>query len=163
MGFNGQELVPESVSTCTDTASVGLGTRRTVDGVSYVYAYNGGTTSATVGRWAHLTSDATGYTVDFVGTTKVGIPFGMVRNTTVSAAQYLWLCQRGVTPIHGRTSSTTGIPGIIVFPAASGTFDSQSGLTAIFYNSMVQCTKIRIIVSMETEASAVRGLAYVNF
>jgi hypothetical protein len=163
MAFIAQTLIPEDVSACTNTGSVALGTRATVGSEEYVYCYNAGTTSALAGCFCVALSDTTGYSVSFASTAAVAIPFGVVRNTTVSAAQYFWLLKRGQTPLRGGTSDNTCVPGQFVIAMASGLFESGSGLMDVYYNSQIVIPNVIVRVSIETEAATLTGWGYVNF
>jgi hypothetical protein len=162
MGFTGQKLQPaDSVSSVTNTGSVELGTRLWYDGVQYAYAYNAGTTSMEIGQVCHAVSNSSGYSVDNATTSLVNLPIGIVRNTTVSAAQYFWMCQRGYTFLYGSQTKIT--PGSLSRVATSGSICTYTIATAITNSRWMP--NIFVVVSIESgnAAGGTTGWGYVSF
>jgi hypothetical protein len=157
MGFNGQLMVPESVSNATNTGSVALGTRVWYNGCEYVYAYNGTGTAIPQGTLVNLASNTSGYTINFPPTALVGIPYGVNRNTAVSGTQYFWVCQRGYSPLCG--SETTMVPGSLLRIGTSGLMTTYTIATAM---TNTYWLPINVVVSIETTASTLNGWGYVN-
>lgn len=104
MAFN--QIAPvvfESVSACTATNSVELGTRTTVSGVDYIYVFNGSTAAQiSQGMPAVLNgtaSLASGYTVTVTNAASQAGHLkcvGVAHNATIPTAQYGWLATRGL-------------------------------------------------------------------
>lgn len=96
MGYNKENLLKESVSAVSTTASVPLGTRRVVDGSEYVYCYNGGTIADQRLAVRPITA---GVSYTFTVTTAAGfLPMiGTIANATCAASSYCWVLTQGYT------------------------------------------------------------------
>lgn len=100
----------ESVSAVTATNSVRLGTRRLWKGEEYVYCYNAGGATITVGVFGKLVTGASGYSVAVTALTDVVCPaVGVVVHADLTTATYGWLMTKGFTTMkHHTQSAITG-------------------------------------------------------
>ena len=111
MGYYGWMGQNETVSAVTATPSVEIGARTFYDGREYIYMYNGGSEAAK--NKVVVASGTSGYTfvVTFASGAAIGcLPMGVVRNATIAAGSYGWVCTRGFVDLYndGTASVTSG-------------------------------------------------------
>lgn len=133
MGFNKESLFTESVSACTATNSVALGTRRVVNGSEYVYCYNGATVADKRSMVKPLTA---GVAYTFSVTTvaaQVAPCIGTVENATIAAATYGWILTKGYTKAMIGAAQTLAVGGALapvrLIQGADGVVDIATGGT----------------------------------
>lgn len=93
----------ESVSACTLTNSVDLGTRRSLGGVDYIYVFNGSTAAqisqgmpAVLNGTASLSSGYTVTVTNAASQTGHLKCVGVAHNATIPTAGFGWLATRGL-------------------------------------------------------------------
>ena len=120
----------ESVSNVTQTPSVEIGTRRFHAGEEYVYCYNAGGASVTVGLGVKFVTAASGYSVAATSLTDVYSPLvGVVKHTAPSSGDYFWAMTRGFTTVSLVTSITKDYCMLAL--GAAGKFIEASGTTTL--------------------------------
>lgn len=108
MNVFGLPVVEESVSAVTLTPSIQLGTRRIHNGEEYVYMYNSGGGTISVGNGVKPITAASGYSVAATSLTDVFSPcFGVVKHVAMATLEYGWVMTRGFTTVVV-VSDTTG-------------------------------------------------------
>lgn len=113
----------EGISNVTATNSVDLGTRRVVNGETYVYFYNA--TGSSVTQGAALTVSAlSGYSLTRSTTAQADIAICFAKHATVPAANYAWGLVRGlVAPLNVSAISA----GILLGIGADGVVQTYLG------------------------------------
>lgn len=131
-----QQLFTESVSACTATPSVELGTRRIVNGNEYVYCYNAETVADQNLFVRANGANDTGYsfTVTTVSGTNLSGPIiGVVSNQTIAAATYGWVQTKGKAKYMAGGAVTMSVGGAIecarLIVGADGAADFATGGT----------------------------------
>jgi hypothetical protein len=121
-------VAEESISACTQTPSVGLGTRRTWKGEDYVYCYNSGGGQASIGNGVKFITGASGYSIAATSITDVFSPcVGVVKHATMATADYGWIMNRGFATVKVVSASTADYKMIAL--GAAGLFVEASGTT----------------------------------
>lgn len=113
----------ESVSNVTLTNSVQLGTKVQYAGEDYVYVFNAGGASASVGN-GMVMSGVTGYSVTVSSTSQSDICFGVVKHATFTTACYGWLLTRGFAPYQNGMAATATTSDMLCL-AVNGAFAAQ--------------------------------------
>ena len=116
----------EPVTTVTATASVEVGTRRTKDGVDYVYAYNEGGSSIETGKGCVLAAGATGMSCTVSSVTAADCLIGVSVNT-MATTKYGWLVTRGITNVEMNPTSGTVAAGEGLILGLNGVFNRIGG------------------------------------
>lgn len=152
MNFNSVgPVVEESVSTVTQTPSIGLGYRRFVAGEEYVYCFNAGGAQASVNLGVKIATGASGYSIAQTSVTDVFNPcVGVVKHATMAAGDYGWVMVRGFASVKLVSASTADYKMIAL--GAAGSFIEASGTTTL--GTAVACG---FLVSHNTAAA---GTAY---
>ena len=98
----------ESVSACTATPSVELGSRRTDStGNEYVYVYNNGVETYP-GRCVYLKTASSGYTVSVTNTAAgVGQFAGGIQHSTLLSSSYGWIMVKGLCAVGPDTNAAS--------------------------------------------------------
>jgi hypothetical protein len=123
-------VVEESVSACTQTPSVGLGTRRVFAGEEYVYCYNAGGAQASVNLGVKFVTGASGYSIAQTSITDTFNPcVGVVKHATMAAADYGWVMVKGFATVKGVSASTADYKMLAL--GAAGSFIEASGTTTL--------------------------------
>lgn len=148
----------ESVSATTATNSVELGTRRFEAGCEYVYAYNAGAEAAA--KYVVLLSGVTGYS--FVVTFASGADIkaqvlGVVKNATIAAGSYGWVCTRGFSDLSNDGTAAVAAGDAIV-PSLNGNVKCMTLTSSI--TQYICATKIGQAMQATTTAGTFG--AYVN-
>jgi hypothetical protein len=121
-------VVEEGVSQVTATPSVALGTRRFYKGEEYVYCYNAGGAQASVNLGVKFQTGASGYSIAQTSLTDVFNPLvGVVKHSTLAAADYGWIMVRGFSNVKLVSASTADYKMIAL--GAGGSFIEASGTT----------------------------------
>lgn len=121
-------VLEEGVSQVTQTPSVEVGVKRVYLGETYVYAFNAGGSQISQKMVAKLVTGASGYSVAATALTDVFSPaVGVVKHSTMAAADYGWLLTQGfatVNPVSAITGDymplACGASGSVVAWAATG-------------------------------------------
>lgn len=157
----GLPVEAESVSNVTLTNSVGLGEVRFIAGEEYVYVYNAGGASITVGYLAVMSAN-TGFSVTVTSVTGYDYPIGFVKHATLITASYGWLLTRGFTTVKNGMASTALNVGDPILPAANGAVQQYGvsttaicGVTGAFAQS--PCGTV-----LQATGSAGTGYAYIR-
>lgn len=131
MKFMGADpVLEESVSAVTATPSVTLGTRRIYAGEEYVYCYNNGTGTASVGLGVKFATGASGYSVAVTSVTDTLNPcVGAVKHVDITSSSYGWVLVRGFVSVKLVSASTADYKMIAL--GAAGSFIEASGTTTL--------------------------------
>jgi len=125
LNYQALPIEVESVSNVTATNSVDLGTVRVYNGEEYVYVYNAGPQSITVGQCAFMSANS-GFSVTVTATVDGGdFPIGFVKHTAIGTGAYGWLITRGFTSVQNGMTSTAITIGDLLIPAAAGAVRKQ--------------------------------------
>jgi hypothetical protein len=123
-------VVEEGVSQVTATPSVELGTRRYYKGEEYVYCYNSGGAQASVNLGVKFVTGASGYSIAQTSVTDVFNPcVGVVKHSTMAAADYGWVMVKGFSNVKLVSASTADYKMIAL--GAAGSFIEASGTTTL--------------------------------
>lgn len=123
-------VVEESVSQVTATPSARLGDRRFYKGEEYVYCYNAGGSQASTGKGVKFITGASGYSIAVTSMTDVFNPcVGVVKHSTMAAADYGWVLTKGFASVTLVSASTADYKMIAL--GASGSFIEASGTTTL--------------------------------
>lgn len=123
-------VVEEGVSQVTATPSVELGTRRFYKGEEYVYCYNAGGAQASVNLGVKFVTGASGYSIAQTSVTDVFNPcVGVVKHSTMAAADYGWVMVKGFSNVKLVSASTADYKQIAL--GAAGSFIEASGTTTL--------------------------------
>lgn len=106
-----------------------VGTKVTIAGEDYVFAYNKGTSTAGVGRAVVLTA-ATSYSFTVSSLTHAGRAFGVVKHAQIDPLYYGWVLTRGFADCVNGMTSTAPAAGDNVELAADGGFAKSNALLA---------------------------------
>lgn len=151
MNVYGGPALEESVSQVTATPSVPLGTRRLYKGEEYVYCYNSGGAQISVNLVAKVITGASGYSIAGTSITDVFNPaVGLVKHSTMAAADYGWVMVKGFGSMKVVTASTADYKMIAL--GAAGSVIEASGTT-----TLGTAVAIGFLVSHNTAAA---GTAY---
>ncbi len=94
-----------------------LGARCVYSGNHYIYAYNAGNSEAYPGTAMTLIAGATSYSGTLSTTAGLDVPFGVVRNATMTTGAYAWLLKEGIGSAY---TSAAIAAGVALQPAANG-------------------------------------------
>lgn len=121
-------VVEESVSQCTQTNSVALGTRRWHAGEEYVYCFNAGGAAISTTVGVKLITGASGYSIAATALTDTYSPLvGVVKHTSMAAADFGWIMVRGFNNVKVVSASTADYKMLAL--GAGGSFIEASGTT----------------------------------
>lgn len=152
----------ESVSQVTATNSVDLGTVRVFSGEEYVYVYNAGALSMSVGQFAVLSANS-GYSLTISSVAAFDLPMGFCKHSTIPAGSYGWLLTRGF--VQARFASNTGgAISDVLYAGSQGNVLSLGNVTASLTCSIVY-SPIGYLVSAAATigaSTATAGNAYVK-
>jgi hypothetical protein len=152
----------ESVSAVTLTPSVNLGETRMLNGEEYVYVYNDGGASMTVGYLAVMSGN-TGFSVTVSSVSGFQLPIGFVKHATITTGAYGWLLTRGFTNVKNGMASTALAVGDPVFVAGSGTVQNYVQTAATYYSQLTAMYGMPIVGTVvQATGSAGTGYAYVR-
>ena len=127
MSYNVAPILFEAVDAVTATASTELGSQRTVGNKKYVYIYNGGSATASVGSPMSVLTAAAGCNTCTVSTTANHVVKGLVI-ASIPAASYGWLITEGAVTISCGSGSSSlvlgpqqcGLDGVVKTLVAGG-------------------------------------------
>jgi hypothetical protein len=121
--FGEQQLFIDSTGNTATTAKYNLGTRRTQNGVDYIYTQNGGPASTTEGYGLshHTTVTDVGYT----DTTADEKCFG-VAVSVIAKDSYGWLATRGPVSVYSTAGLTAQKPITLGAAGVFATADSST-------------------------------------
>ena len=146
----------------TLTNSVNLGEVRVLNGEEYVYVYNAGGASITVGYCAVMSAN-TGFSVTVTSVSGYDYPIGFVKHATIVTAGYGWLLTRGFTNVKNAMASTALTVGDPIFVAANGTIQGANvSTTALCGNTGAFGGFFPIGTVLQATGSAGTGYAYVR-
>lgn len=151
----------ESVSNVTLTNSVNLGEVRFVNGEEYVYVYNAGGASITVGYCAVMSAN-TGFSVTVTSVSGYDYPIGFVKHATIVTAGYGWLLTRGFTTVRNGMASTALVQGDPLIVAANGAVQAYAVSTTAICGITGAFAQAPIGVVLQATGSAGAGYAYVR-
>lgn len=154
MGFNGNNVLGESVSSVTLVPSVELGTRATIGGNDYIYVFNAGNSEIPPARGVVL-SATSGYSVTLSSTTTTDFMIGICKHSTMATAAYGWVLTQGFASFLAGASDSFTVGGPIGI-AADGAFAFKSSVTG--YTGPVVG---KVMVSSPSAGSA--GLGFFKF
>lgn len=97
----------------------------------YIFVYNGGSSTVSVGNAAVL-SGVSGYTVTVSSVTHADIPVGVCKHAAIPTGSYGWLLQRGFSTAQAGSAVATA-NGLTL--GADGTWQAQ--LTTTAYSQVV--------------------------
>lgn len=124
------QVLEESVSQVTATPSVALGSRRVFQGEEYVYCYNSGGAQASINLGVKVITGASGYSIAQTSVTDVFNPcVGVVKHSTMAAADYGWVMVRGFATVKVVSASTADYKMLAL--GAAGSFIEASGTTTL--------------------------------
>jgi hypothetical protein len=153
--FEGETSVISSVTQTpgiNDPGLEGLGMRMLYKGKEYVYVYNAGGASASVGYGMVLNSAATNYSVTVTCTAQRDTTVGIVYHSTMLTACYGWLVTKGIVPVQMGVSAAVALHPLET--GTDGVFMPVSNTTANYAPSIGQ--------AMAVIASSVSGNAFVR-
>lgn len=128
--YSGGPVMEETVSACTQTNSVQLGTRRTWKGEEYVYCYNSGGAAISTTVGVKFVTGASGYSVAATSLTDTFNPcVGVVKHTAFASGDYGWIMVRGFSNVKVVTASTADYKMLAL--GAAGSFIEASGTTTL--------------------------------
>lgn len=123
-------VVEESVSQVTAVPSVEIGSRRIHKGEEYVYCFNAGGAQASTGLGVKFITGASGYSIAQTSVTDVFNPcVGVVKHSTMAAADYGWVMVKGFATVKLVSASTADYKQIAL--GAAGSFIEASGTTTL--------------------------------
>ena len=125
LNYHALPVEVESVSNVTLTNSVDLGTVRVYNGEEYVYVYNAGPVTISVGQCGFMSANS-GFSVTVTATTDgQDLPIGFVKHADMKTASYGWLLTRGFTTVQNGMASTALTIADLIIPAAAGAVRKQ--------------------------------------
>lgn len=155
MDVHGGPAFEESVSQVTATPSVSLGERRVWQGEEYVYCYNAGGAQVSKGLGVKFITGASGYSIAATSVTDSFNPcVGVVKHSTMAAADYGWVMTKGFASVTLVSASTADYKMIAL--GAAGTFIEASGTT-----TLGTATKVGYLLSHNTAAGG-SAYAFIN-
>ena len=118
--YGPQTVFNESVSASTADNSVILGTRRIEGGKEFVYVYNAGATTASIG-YGVIQSGHSGFSVSM--TAALGDAcFGVVQNADIEGEEYGWIQVKGQANLATTDDANTAAIGDSLYLVAGGGF-----------------------------------------
>lgn len=122
--YNVGPVLFETVSNVTATPSIDVGTVRREGDEEYIYAYNAGSSTASVGKGV-VVSAVSGYSITVSSTTSVDFCVGHVKHADIPTGSYGWLCTKGwvQADAHADVSFAAGALAIL---AADGKLTNKT-------------------------------------
>lgn len=132
-------IINESVSAVTSTNSVEVGARVTYNGEDYLYVYNGGGSTISVGYAATVAVTGTsGYTVT-VSCTSGSPAIGFCKHADIATTKYGWLLTKGFCDnLENGMASTALVVGDVIQVDVNGTV--AKGITGFNVGKMLTAT-----------------------
>lgn len=158
MSFYSAHPILFGIGVSGTTSSLGVndpevGTRIRSGDEDYIFVYNTGASTATVGH-ACVLSAVTGYSVTVSSTTSADMAVGVVKHSDIEPAAYGWLVCKGFTSIEMGATSGTVAAGGLVHLADDGKFVPVSNATGSKDNVVGK--------AMEAIVSNASGQAYIS-
>lgn len=117
----GSTVLSESVSSVTATPSINLGERVLYQGEEYVYCYNAGGATASVGFAVKPVTACSGYSIAQTFLTDTGAPVvGVVKHADIPAASYGWVMVKGWMNVHFHANSVVTADFVMLGGGADG-------------------------------------------
>lgn len=126
-----------------------LGTRVNFEGNEYLYIYNGADSDIVPGKIASPLAATTSFTGTVSSVASYGLPFGVVKHTTLTTNTYGWVLTRGYAPAY---TSLAIAAGIGLEPVANGTLGTA--VTGVCYG---------VLLSATSAVTNITGGAYFRF
>lgn len=118
----------------------------------YVYVYNTGGSSITVGDGA-IISAVSGYSVTLSSTTSVDVLVGVCKHATIAASDYGFLVTKGWSQVNMGANFSAAAGGLLIL-ADNGKFTSKTISTGFVGAGLVK--------TMEAIASGASGTAFIS-
>jgi hypothetical protein len=131
-----------------------VGTRMRDGDEEYIWVYNNGGSTISIGKGAVLTA-VTGYSVTVSSTTNLDFLVGVCKHVDIATTQYGWLVTKGFTSVEMEADNSAAA-GVLLTLGEAGEFAHKSNATATGYQSPA------FGKAMEAIASAASGQAYIS-
>lgn len=125
------QILTESVSAVTNTASVSLGTVRIEGAERYMYLYNAGNSQINPG-YGTILSASTGYSVTLSSVTSTDSCFAVVKHVTATTGAYFWGLKVGYSNVKSNADTGLSDIGGVIVLGDNGVFTRKTGATGYF-------------------------------
>lgn len=157
MGYQGYNVVAETVSQVTQTNSVEVGSRRTINGDEYIYVYNVEASLPILPGQIGVLTAVSGYSVTASSTTMSDFAVGICRHVTIPSAGYGWLLTKGFSSFCAAASDSFTVGGAIGIGA--GGCVSYKTISTGYLGPVVG----KVMVSCASGSSANSAIGYFRF
>lgn len=125
--YNVGPVLFETVSNVTATPSIDVGTVRREGDEEYIYAFNAGSSTASVGKGV-IVSAVSGYSITVSSITMVDICVGHVKHADIPTGSYGWLCTKGWVQADAHADQSFAAGALAILAADGKLTNKTSGI-----------------------------------